>query len=230
VPVLVVLIRRVGVGGVQRFRRQDPLDEVEVADAAGAMVHEEDAHGRQNLKRRSDEPFLPPPPPVNRGVVLDVARRERAALSDLVEHERRELHLRSLRLPVLFDHARSVPRERGPILALNDGRHLVPSDVQAPLAVHQPLEHSRPIVGNSRLEDEVGVPADDVDRVELDAAEMAEEIHDPVRPLEAARRKQALVRQQEPARVRRLEHLHRNWKVAFRHERCSRLRTIAGGY
>jgi hypothetical protein len=74
------------------------------------------------------------------------------------------------------------------------------------------------------LENEVGVPPDDVDGVELDAAEMAEEIHDTIRPLETTRRKQALVRQQEPSRVRRLQDHSWGGKMILRHEASARSR------
>jgi len=132
--------------------------------------------------------------------MLDVARRERPSLPDLVKNVRRDLHLLLLRPAVLLGHQGTMASEARPIFAQRDRRHLVPDNQCLVVDVHQAIEHLGPVLGNARLEHKVGVSSNDVNRVVLDATKMADQVDD-VAPVDDARRQEPLVSKQESASV-----------------------------
>ncbi len=106
---------------------------------------------------------------------------------------------------MLLAHQGAVPRERRPRVAQDEGRHLVPADVDLVLGVHEPVEQGGSIPCDARLQNQIWIASDDVDRVVLNAAEMLEQLKDSGFPGKSPRREKPLVRQEKSSCVHRLE-------------------------
>ena len=178
----------------QELRREQPLGEV--VDPAVALAPR-DPEGPGLGQRLEDRPDLVgrTPVPLDRVASRDVGRRQRALRPDPVEQlidERSMFVERGLFVP----YPRAVPVDPVPgELGRRDEREaLVVRLEEGSLLIEEMVRHLPSVAGHARQEHEVVVPADDVDRVELDRAEPVEHREDAVRPRrERPRRREEVV-------------------------------------
>ncbi len=87
--------------------------------------------------------------------------------------------------------------EGGEILHRVDGHHLVPAIHQSAVLIEQLVEQSRPVIQDAGLKRKLGILPDDVERIELDAADALEKFEDAGFAIPGARRPEALVAEDE---------------------------------
>ena len=177
--------------------RQQPFEQVVVAAVAVAPREAEHARDGVRLEHRAHGVRRHPEPVGRRpALALEVERRQRALRADPLEHPLGHVGVLGedpRRVPA------QVPAEPGELARRDEGEPLVVRLEDLAALVEQ-VAPGGVVVGDARVQHEVVAPAGNRERVELDRAELAEDLeHGVGASLERPRRREAVPRDEKTA-------------------------------
>ena len=165
----------------EQLGREQPFEEVVVADVAVAPGEADRARDGVRLEHGANGVLRHPEPVLRRAALpLEFGRGQRPVRPDPLEHALGDCGVIGERLGVEpRPFAASVHTEPGELARRDERQRLVGRLEDLPAFV----EHVAPgglVAGDARVQHEVVVSAGDRDRVELDRAELPEDLHHPV--------------------------------------------------